>query len=174
MSLSLDAELAFSDYQFYFYGSQFVLLHFIFNSSCFVGEHLKDIYWSFIAFMGRIYNFVIFHQGEIQKILELGVDQSRIIYANPCKPASHLRLAAKLQIPLMTFDNETELHKISAYYPEAKWVQWVSMCEVIIMNLKLHELLAWSGALLQFNLHLSKFSMCWSWSYDLFGSSTVL
>ncbi|KAG0722253.1 Antizyme inhibitor 2 [Chionoecetes opilio] len=59
---------------------------------------------------------------EIQKILELGVDQSRIIFANPCKPASHLRLAAKLQVPLMTFDNETELHKISAYYPEAKLV----------------------------------------------------
>ncbi|XP_045127465.1 ornithine decarboxylase-like [Portunus trituberculatus] len=59
---------------------------------------------------------------EIQKILELGVDQSRIIYANPCKPASHLRLAAKLQVPLMTFDNETELHKIKAYYPDAKLV----------------------------------------------------
>ena len=62
----------------------------------------------------------IFHQAEIHKILDLGVDQSRIIFANPCKPASHLRLAAKLQVPLMTFDNETELHKISAYYPEAK------------------------------------------------------
>lgn len=59
---------------------------------------------------------------EIQTILELGVDQSRIIFANPCKPASHLRLAAKLEIPLMTFDNETELHKIKAYYPEAKLV----------------------------------------------------
>ena len=64
--------------------------------------------------------FQIFSQNEIQKILELGVDQSRIIYANPCKPASHLRHAAKLQVPLMTFDNETELHKIKAYYPDAK------------------------------------------------------
>ncbi|XP_063867887.1 ornithine decarboxylase-like [Scylla paramamosain] len=61
-------------------------------------------------------------KSEIEKILELGVDQSRIIYANPCKPASHLRLAAKLQVSLMTFDNETELHKISAYYPDAKLV----------------------------------------------------
>ncbi|KAK8385278.1 hypothetical protein O3P69_012246 [Scylla paramamosain] len=51
---------------------------------------------------------------------KLGVDQTRIIFANPCKPLSHLRSASKLQIPLMTFDSESELQKISVYYPEAK------------------------------------------------------
>lgn len=61
-------------------------------------------------------------KAEIQKILQLGVDPSRIIYAHPCKPASHLRHAAKVEVPLMTFDNETELHKIKAYYPQAKLV----------------------------------------------------
>lgn len=65
-------------------------------------------------------SLVFYFQAEIQKILQLGVDPSRIIYAHPCKPASHLRHAAKVEVPLMTFDNETELHKIKAYYPQAK------------------------------------------------------
>ncbi|KAK3861728.1 hypothetical protein Pcinc_032344 [Petrolisthes cinctipes] len=61
-------------------------------------------------------------KNEIQKVLQLGVDPSHIIYAHPCKPASHLRHAAKQNISLMTFDNEVELHKIKAYYPQAKLV----------------------------------------------------
>ncbi|XP_063846919.1 ornithine decarboxylase-like isoform X2 [Scylla paramamosain] len=61
-------------------------------------------------------------KAEIQNVLQLGVDQTRIIFANPCKPLSHLRSASKLQIPLMTFDSESELQKISVYYPEAKLV----------------------------------------------------
>ncbi|XP_047497390.1 ornithine decarboxylase-like [Penaeus chinensis] len=59
---------------------------------------------------------------EIKKILDLGVDRSRIIYAHPCKPASHLRYAAKEDVSLMTFDNQTELHKVKAYYPNAQLV----------------------------------------------------
>lgn len=61
-------------------------------------------------------------KSEIQKVLNLGVDQSRIIYAHPCKPASHLRHAAKVKVPLMTFDNETELYKVQTYYPDAQLV----------------------------------------------------
>lgn len=61
-------------------------------------------------------------KAEIQKILDLGVDASRIIYAHPCKPASHMKYAAKMNVPLMTFDNETELHKVKAYYPNAELV----------------------------------------------------
>lgn len=61
-------------------------------------------------------------KSEIQKVMNLGVDQSRIIFANPCKTASHLRHAAKVKIPLMTFDNETELYKVQAYYPQAELV----------------------------------------------------
>lgn len=59
-------------------------------------------------------------KAEIQKVMDLGVDQSRIIYAHPCKPASHIRHAAKVQVSKMTFDNETELYKVQAYYPEAE------------------------------------------------------
>lgn len=61
-------------------------------------------------------------QGELTKILDLKVPQSRIIYANPCKQASHIKYAAKHDVTLMTFDNETELHKIKAVHPDAKWV----------------------------------------------------
>ena len=63
---------------------------------------------------------VLLVQGEIQKVLSLGVSVDRIIYANPCKQASMLRYAAKHDVALMTFDNEAELHKIKSIYPDAK------------------------------------------------------
>lgn len=61
-------------------------------------------------------------KAEIQKVLNLGVQSKNIVYANPCKQASHIRFAAKNDVPLMTFDNETELHKIKSIYPNAKLV----------------------------------------------------
>jgi len=61
-------------------------------------------------------------KGEIQKILELQVPQSRIIYANPCKQSSHIKYAAANNVEYMTFDNETELHKVKALHPGAKLV----------------------------------------------------
>ena len=60
-------------------------------------------------------------QNELQKVLELGVNPDRIVYANPCKQNSHIRYAAKTNVQLMTFDNETELHKVKATFPHAKW-----------------------------------------------------
>lgn len=59
---------------------------------------------------------------EIQKILSLGVDHSRIIYANPCKTVSFIKYAASHNVGLMTFDNEAELHKVKAVFPEAKLI----------------------------------------------------
>lgn len=59
-------------------------------------------------------------KAEIQKILDLKVSTDRIVYANPCKQASHIKFAAKMNVPLMTFDNETELHKIKTLFPNAK------------------------------------------------------
>lgn len=61
-------------------------------------------------------------KGEIQKVMDLGVAQSRIIYANPCKQASHIKYAAAHSVELMTFDNETELHKVQKFHPQAKMV----------------------------------------------------
>jgi ornithine decarboxylase len=65
-------------------------------------------------------NFRLNLQAEISKVLQLGVDASKIIFANPVKQASHIRYAANTGVATMTFDNETELHKIKSLYPNAK------------------------------------------------------
>lgn len=54
-------------------------------------------------------------QAEIKNILDLGVPPDRIIYANPCKQASHLKYACKRGVATMTFDNEVELHKVCCF-----------------------------------------------------------
>lgn len=57
---------------------------------------------------------------EINKVLSLDVRPDRIIFANPAKPASHIRHAAAVGVSRMTFDNETELHKIKKLYSNAE------------------------------------------------------
>jgi ornithine decarboxylase len=52
----------------------------------------------------------------------MGVDPSKVIYANPCKQASHIRYAASRGVNMMTFDNADELHKIKALNPNAQMV----------------------------------------------------
>lgn len=61
-------------------------------------------------------------KSEIQQVLDLGVEPSRIIYANPCKQASFIRYASQHNVSRMTFDNAEELHKIKRLYPEAELV----------------------------------------------------
>lgn len=60
-------------------------------------------------------------KSEIDKILSLDVSPDRIVFANPAKPASHIKFAASRCVDLMTFDNETELHKIKTLYPHARY-----------------------------------------------------
>lgn len=55
-------------------------------------------------------------------MLNLGVDPSRIIYANPCKQASFVRFSRQQRVAKMTFDNAEELHKIKRLYPDAELV----------------------------------------------------
>ncbi|GJJ14801.1 hypothetical protein Clacol_009069 [Clathrus columnatus] len=59
---------------------------------------------------------------EIRQVLDLGVDPSRIIFANPCKPTSIIRFAAMESVNVMTFDNADELVKIARSHPKAKLV----------------------------------------------------
>lgn len=61
-------------------------------------------------------------KSEIMKILDLKLSPSRIVFANPCKQASYIKYAAKQNVSMMTFDNETELHKIKAIYPGAELI----------------------------------------------------
>ncbi|KAL3931346.1 MAG: hypothetical protein SGPRY_001162, partial [Prymnesium sp.] len=56
-------------------------------------------------------------QAEMHEVLGLGVDPSRIIYANPCKQPSHMRYAASHNVPLSVFDSEGELRKHAALFP---------------------------------------------------------
>lgn len=50
----------------------------------------------------------------------MGVDPSRIIFAQPCKTKSYIRHAAKQGVKQMTFDNADELYKIKAFFPDAE------------------------------------------------------
>ncbi|KAJ3212670.1 Antizyme inhibitor 1 [Entophlyctis luteolus] len=59
---------------------------------------------------------------EIETALSYGVDPSNIIYANPCKQASHLRYAHSKGIRTLTFDNADELRKIKQHMPNARCV----------------------------------------------------
>lgn len=44
----------------------------------------------------------------------------RIIFANPCKPKSHVRYATQQGVDLMTFDNDQELYKVKDINPNAR------------------------------------------------------
>jgi ornithine decarboxylase len=57
---------------------------------------------------------------EIEQVLKLGIDPSRIIYAQPCKTKSYVRFAAEQGVKQMTFDNSDELYKIRALFPDAE------------------------------------------------------
>ncbi len=58
----------------------------------------------------------------MERVLSLGVQPERIIYANACKQASMIRFAREVHVRVMTFDNATELIKIKQLYPEAKYI----------------------------------------------------
>jgi len=56
-------------------------------------------------------------QAEMASLFALGVDPSRVLYANPCKQPSHLRYAARHRVPLAVVDSEDELRKHAELYP---------------------------------------------------------
>lgn len=61
-------------------------------------------------------------KAEIDLVLGLGIDPSRIIYAQPCKTKSYLRYASQVGVKQMTFDNADELFKIKKCFPDAEIV----------------------------------------------------
>lgn len=80
----------------------------------------NEVVCSTLAALGA--SFDCASKGEIAKILALGVGPERIIFANPMKPSSHLRYANSNNVKTMTFDSDTELHKIKKLCPDAKLV----------------------------------------------------
>ncbi|KAL2136770.1 hypothetical protein VTI74DRAFT_1422 [Chaetomium olivicolor] len=59
-------------------------------------------------------------KAEIDQVLGMGVDPSRIIYAQPCKTNSYVRYVANQNVRQMTFDNADELRKIARLFPGAE------------------------------------------------------
>jgi len=59
-------------------------------------------------------------KAEIEQVLNMGVDPSRIIYAQPCKTKSYVRYAAQNGVKQMTFDNADELYKTKQLFPDAE------------------------------------------------------
>lgn len=59
-------------------------------------------------------------KAEIEQILNINVNPTRIIYAQPCKTNSYIRYAASRGVKKMTFDNTDELYKIKKLFPEAE------------------------------------------------------
>lgn len=59
---------------------------------------------------------------EIDRVIDMGVEPEKIIFANPAKLESHITHAKIRGVKHMTFDNEDEMIKISKLYPEAELV----------------------------------------------------
>lgn len=64
-------------------------------------------------------NFDCASQNEIAKIINMGVQPDRIIFANPCKWNSQIKFSRAHDVDTLTFDSENELYKIKLYHPEA-------------------------------------------------------
>ncbi|KAJ0025125.1 hypothetical protein Pint_09303 [Pistacia integerrima] len=63
-------------------------------------------------------NFDCASRAEIEAVLALGVKPDRIVYANPCKPESHIKYAASVGVNLTTFDSRDEIQKIRKWHPK--------------------------------------------------------
>lgn len=63
-------------------------------------------------------NFDCASKNEIDTVLGMGFDASRIVYANPCKTNSFIRHARDSNVNLTTVDNAQELHKLKKFHPE--------------------------------------------------------
>ena len=64
-------------------------------------------------------HFDVASAGEMALLHGMGVDGSRMIYANTVKNISGLKMAAKIGLNRFTFDEETEIDKMAAYVPGA-------------------------------------------------------
>lgn len=65
-------------------------------------------------------NFDCASKQEIDTVLALGFDASRIVYANPCKTNSFIRHARANEVNLTTVDNVQELYKLQKFHPNCK------------------------------------------------------
>lgn len=94
-------------------------------------EHLSDVkpfyamkccnepnLLQFLADQG--YGFDCASKAEIQQILGLGVDPTKIVFSHPLKSVAALRYAKEEGVERLVYDTEEELRKIIKYYPDAE------------------------------------------------------
>lgn len=62
-------------------------------------------------------NFDCASLAEIEQVLGMGIDPSRIVFAHPCKAPSALKVAERCGVRWTTFDNADELDKIGEVSP---------------------------------------------------------
>lgn len=65
-------------------------------------------------------NFDCASQKEIQEVLSITNDPTKIIFANPYKMPHHLEYAAAVGVDRVTADNVSELEKLKLFHPSAK------------------------------------------------------
>ncbi|XP_039502501.1 ornithine decarboxylase 1 [Drosophila santomea] len=61
-------------------------------------------------------------KNEVKLVLGFGVQPERIIFANPCRPVSHLEYAKEHQVSNGTVDNEFEVYKLHTHYPNSNLI----------------------------------------------------
>ena len=75
-------------------------------------------------------SFDVASGNEMMKVLELGANPDKIIFANTIKSEPDIKLARKKKVSLMTVDNEPELYKIAKNYPKAKILVRIKVANV--------------------------------------------
>lgn len=63
--------------------------------------------------------FDVASDGEMRMLNGMGIDSERMVYANPVKTASGLKVAHAIGVHKFTFDNESEIAKMAAAEPGA-------------------------------------------------------
>ncbi|EDW02258.1 ornithine decarboxylase 1 [Drosophila grimshawi] len=61
-------------------------------------------------------------KNEMKQVLDLDVEPERIIFANPCRPISHLEYAKKNQVLKCAVDNEFEIYKLHKHFPNSNLI----------------------------------------------------
>ncbi|KAL5713729.1 ornithine decarboxylase [Ranunculus cassubicifolius] len=67
---------------------------------------------------------------EIEAVLSLGVSPGRIIFANTCKPNSHIKYAASVGVNLATYDSVCEVEKMKKWHPQSSLVLRIHVGDV--------------------------------------------
>lgn len=81
-------------------------------------------------------NFDVASEGEIRLLTSLGVEGSRMIYANPVKPEASILEAARAGVDKFTFDDESEIPKLAENAPGARVLVRVQVeNEAAVVNL---------------------------------------